>query len=194
MENSFLESIVNKDKEVLIYLNNLGSEQWDAFWLFITNQFNWVPLFALILFLIFKRFGLKKGIFTLLFLVVLVAFSDQFTNLIKNLTERTRPCNVSELQEYLRQFSYKPGGKSFWSGHASLSTTFTTFIILIFRKHYKFIYFLVLFPIVFGYSRIYLGVHFPVDVTCGYLSGIFFGYLFYKLFQFLFLRVFKEKL
>lgn len=183
MENNFLKHIITKDKELLVYLNSLGSEQWDSFWLFITNQFNWIPLFASILFLIIKRFGLKKGTFLLLFIVVLVAFSDQFTNLIKSLTGRTRPCNDPNFQEFLRPFSYKPGGKSFWSGHASLSTTFTTFIILVFQKYYKFIYLLIVFPILFGYSRIYLGVHFPVDVTCGYLSGILLGFLFYKLFK-----------
>lgn len=193
MENSFLEGIIAKDKELLIYLNNLGSEQWDAFWLFVTNQFNWIPLFAFILMLIFKKFGIKQGVFTLLFIAILVAFSDQFTNLIKLLTNRTRPCNVPELQEYLRQFTYRPRGKSFWSGHASLSTTFTTFIILLLRSKFKFIYLLILFPILLGYSRIYLRVHYPTDVTCGYLSGIIIGFLFYTLYQFLFFRVFKKE-
>lgn len=194
MGNSFLEDIIAKDKELLIYLNNLGSEQWDAFWLFVTNQFNWIPLFAFILILIFKKFGIKQGVFTLLFIAILVAFSDQFTNLIKLLTNRTRPCNVPELQEYLRQFTYRPRGKSFWSGHASLSTTFTTFIILLLRNRFKFIYLLILFPILFGYSRIYLRVHYPTDVTCGYVSGIIIGFLLYKLYQFLYSRVFKENI
>ena len=48
------EKLIQLDKELLIYLNSLGSEQWDPFWLFITNQFNWAPLFAFIIFLIFK--------------------------------------------------------------------------------------------------------------------------------------------
>ncbi|MGB1043263.1 MAG: phosphatase PAP2 family protein [Tenacibaculum sp.] len=180
-----LENILQKDKELLIFLNNLGSEQWDGFWLTITNQFTWTPLFALILFLIFKNFGLKKGLFTLLFIVVIIAFSDQFTNLIKNFTHRLRPCNDETVNGFLRSFTYKPRGFSFWSGHAALSTTITTFVILILRKHVKFIYIMILFPMIFGYSRIYLGVHFPVDVTTGYITGVFFGTLFYKLYTLL---------
>ncbi|TDQ23788.1 phosphatase PAP2 family protein [Tenacibaculum caenipelagi] len=188
-----IENILQKDKELLIYLNNLGSEQWDGFWLTITNQFTWTPLFVLVLFLVFKQFGWKKGVFTLLFIAVIVAFSDQFTNLIKNTTERIRPCNTESLKGYLREFSYKPRGYSFWSGHASLSTTITTFMILLLRKHYKVIYFMVLFPLIFGYSRLYLGVHFPVDVTSGYISGIIFGILFYKGYVFLQNKIgFKE--
>lgn len=182
LKNNFLDIITQKDKELLIYLNNLGSEQWDAFWLAITDKFNWIPLFAFILFLVFKQFGLKKGTFTFLFLILLVAFSDQFTNLIKALTERTRPCNVPEIQEYLRQFTYRPRGYSFWSGHASLSTTFTVFCILLFRKNVKYIYFMLLFPLLFGYSRIYLRVHYPLDVFSGYVSGIIIGFLLYKLY------------
>ncbi|MFY7672375.1 phosphatase PAP2 family protein [Tenacibaculum sp. MEBiC06402] len=194
MENSFLDIIKTKDAELLIFLNNLGNEKWDSFWLTITNQFNWIPLFVIILVLIYVRFGLRKTIFSLLFIVVLVAFSDQFTNLIKNTTERLRPCNTAWLQEYLRQFSYKPRGYSFWSGHASLSTTFTVFIIFLLRSRFKFIYLLFLFPLIFGYSRVYLGVHYPGDISVGYLSGILFGTLFYKLYCILFEKIFKEKL
>ena len=139
----------------------------------------------------FYKLGVKKTIFTLLFLTVFIAFSDQFTNLIKNLTGRTRPCNVPELQEYLRQFSYKPRGKSFWSGHAFISTGFTVFTILLLKKYTKYIYFLIIFPMVFGYSRIYLGVHFPIDVTTGYIMGILFGNLFYWLYSLLYKFVFK---
>ena len=57
-----LETLLQKDTELLIFLNSLGSEQWDGFWLALTNQFHWSPLFALILFLIFKKFGWKNGL------------------------------------------------------------------------------------------------------------------------------------
>ncbi|MBA6155488.1 phosphatase PAP2 family protein [Tenacibaculum sp. S7007] len=187
-----IDTIINKDQELLIFLNNLGSEQWDGFWLTITNQFSWTPLFVFILYLIFKEFGWKKGIFTVLFLVVLIAFSDQFTNFIKNATERIRPCNSEDLKGYLRTFSYRARGYSFWSGHASLSTSVTVFLILILKNSYKKIFFLVLFPLFFGYSRMYLGVHFPIDVFSGYVSGLVFGLLFYKLYRLLEYRVFTK--
>lgn len=189
-----MENNLSLDPQILIYLNSLGSEQWDPIWLAITNQLNWIPLFLIILFLLVRQFGVKKAAFTLLFIAILVAFSDQFTNLVKGLTARTRPCNTPEMQEYLRNLSYKPRGFSFWSGHASLSTAFTVFIISLLRKNYKYIYFLVLFPMVFGYSRIYLGVHYPLDVTVGYVSGTIIGISFYHLFKFVFKKVFKEEL
>ena len=176
-----LDTLLQKDTELLIFLNNLGSEQWDGFWLAVTNQFHWTPLFALILFLIFKKFGWRNSLLMVLFLAILVAFSDQLTNFIKHTFERSRPCNTSDLVDKLRSFTYKPGGYSYYSGHAALSTTVTTFIILLLRKHYKYMYLMIAFPLLFGYSRIYLGVHYPLDVLSGYVAGIIWGYIFFRL-------------
>ena len=96
------ERIIQIDKNILIYLNNLGNETWDPFWLFITNQLNWAPVFLLILFLIFKNFGWKKGGVLFLFLILMVAFSDQFTNMIRGVFERLRPNNDTSISHLLR--------------------------------------------------------------------------------------------
>ena len=188
-----LDSLLQTDKEILIYLNNLGSSNFDGFWLAITNQFNWSPLFVLLIFLSFYKLGAKKGLFTLIFIVLLVAFSDQFTNLVKNATERLRPCNTLELKGLLRDFTYKPKGYSFWSGHASLSMTVTVFLVSLLRDRFTWIYLLFIFPLLFGYSRIYLGVHYPFDVLSGYVSGLVIGTLLFMLYKYLFSFVFREK-
>ena len=177
-----LERLLQIDTELLIILNNLGSEQWDTFWFFLTNQFSWSPLFAFLLFLIFKKFGWKSGVLLLLFLIVLVTFSDQFTNFIKNTFERLRPCNTEAVIQQIRNFNYKPSSYSFYSGHAASSMTFSFFVILLLKSYFRHIWFLLIFPLLFGYSRIYLGVHYPLDIASGYIAGLFFGYLFY-LFQ-----------
>lgn len=178
-----LDSILHLDREILIFLNNLGSEQWDSFWLFITKQFNWIPLFVLLLFFLLKHLGVKQTLFTLVFVAVLITFSDQFTNFIKYSFERIRPCNEDTLVGLIRDFSYKPRGFSYYSGHAALSTTFSIFFFLLMRKKVKFLFLLFLFPLIFGYSRIYLGVHYPFDVLSGYLAGVFFGNVFYWLYN-----------
>jgi len=194
LENSFLDNIIVKDKELLIYLNSFGNENWDSFWLYITNQFHWIPVFVIILVFVFYKLGLKKSLFLLIFLAVMIAFSDQLTNLVKHLVGRIRPCNAEDVKPLIREFSYKPRGKSFWSGHAGVSTIVTTFLVLLMRRYSKLIYIMILFPILFGYSRIYLGVHYPIDVSTGYLMGVIIGVCFYKLFKFCFKRVFKESL
>ena len=177
-----LDTIIQKDKELLIFLNNLGSEQWDSFWLVITNQFSWAPLFLFIFYLIIKSFGWKKGGFMIFSMILLVAFSDQFTNLIKNSVERLRPNNDPEIKHLLRTF-IKPQSYSFMSGHATTSTFFSVFVILLLKEKYKHIYLILLFPIFFAYSRLYLGVHFPIDIFVGIVIGTLFANLYFYLFK-----------
>ena len=177
-----LDSIIQKDKELLIFLNNLGGEQWDSFWLLITSQFNWTPLFLFIFYLVIKSFGWKKGGFVILAMIVLVAFSDQFVNLIKNTTARLRPNNDPEISHLLRTF-IRPQSFSFISGHATTSTFFSVFVILLFREKYKSIYLILVFPFIFAYSRLYLGVHFPIDVSLGILTGVLLANIYYFLFN-----------
>ena len=174
--------IIQLDKELLIFLNNLGSAPWDAFWLAITNQLNWAPLFVFIIYLTIKSFGWKRGGFMVLFMILLVAFSDQFTNLIKNSTERLRPINDPEIKDFLR-ILIQPQSYSFMSGHATTSTFFSVFVVLLLKEKYKYIYFLLFFPLIFAYSRLYLGVHFPIDVSVGIIVGILFGNTYFFLFK-----------
>ena len=174
--------IIQLDKEVLIFLNNLGSEPWDGLWLAITNQLNWAPLFVFIIYLTIRSFGWKCGGFMVLFMILLVAFSDQFTNLIKNSTERLRPINDPEIKDMLRTL-IQPQSYSFMSGHATTSTFFSVFVVLLLKEKYKYIYVLLFFPLIFAYSRLYLGVHFPIDVSVGIIVGILFANLYFLLFK-----------
>ena len=43
-----LEKIIDLDKQLLVYLNGLGSERFDGLWLIITKQVYWTPVFLLI--------------------------------------------------------------------------------------------------------------------------------------------------
>ena len=177
---SLLDKIIALDKSALIYLNNLGSAKWDGFWLAITHQYNWIPLFALMLFLIFKVYGLKKGLIILVLAAVLVAFTDQFVNLIKHTFERLRPNNDPSVKNLIR-IAYAPHSFSFVSGHATNSMANTVLIYLLLRKHFKYAWLFFAWPLVFAYSRIYLGVHYPIDVLTGALLGMTLGFLFYKI-------------
>jgi undecaprenyl-diphosphatase len=180
--NNLFDTIIQKDKELLIFFNNLGSEQWDSFWLAITNQFCWTPLILFVLFLIVKTFGWKRGGFMILALIVLVTFSDKFTVFIKDNSHRLRPNNDPEIMHLLRTL-INPQSYSFMSGHATTSTFSAVFIIFLLREKYKYIYLILFFPLFFSYSRLYLGVHFPIDVSVGILTGILLGTIYYFFFK-----------
>ncbi len=191
LQTTFWDELIQSDRELLVELNAMGSEQWDYFWLMVTNQFNWIPLFLFLFALIFKAFGWKKGIVLVLLSALLVAFSDQTVNLIKNSVMRLRPNNDLELKTIIRALKH-PRGFSFVSGHATTSFAVTIFMVLLLKKHYKFIGILFIWPLLFAYSRIYCGVHFPIDIFMGTILGTIIGFVFYRLSQLLLLKLDKK--
>ena len=176
------EKLIQLDKELLVFLNGLGSPTYDGLWLIITKQINWLPFFLLILYLLFKKIPIKQLLFTLLFVAILILVCDQTTNLFKNTIQRLRPCNDLEISSIIRSVR-KSDTFSYFSGHAANSMATMTFLFFIMRKFYKHAYLLFLFPLIFAYSRIYLGLHFPLDILSGYLCGAVFGIVFYKLYK-----------
>ena len=177
-----LEKILTLDTKLLIFLNSLGSERYDGLWLIITKQAYWAPLFLLLLFFIYKKLGAKQTLYIILAIAVLITFTDQATNLVKNGFQRLRPCSNPEINSIIRVVQVRTSF-SFFSGHASNSMAAATFIYFAIFRQYKYGYLLFLWPLVFAYSRIYLGLHYPLDIICGYIFGIFSGYLIFKIYQ-----------
>jgi undecaprenyl-diphosphatase len=177
-----LEQLIQLDKELFIFLNGLGSEPFDAFWLIITKQLYWTPFFIAVFYLLQRKIGWKNLGIILLFIAVLITFTDQITNLFKNHFQRIRPCYNEEISGIIRVVKSSKT-YSFFSGHAANSMASTMFIFLLIRKYYKYTYLLFIFPLIFAYSRIYLGLHFPSDILTGYLFGGSFGFGFYKIYN-----------
>lgn len=177
-----LKELQELDRAVFIYLNGLGNPTFDSFWLFVTKQLYWTPVFLIIFYLIFKKHGWKHGLLILVFIAFLVLVGDQFTNLIKNIVQRIRPCNNPDLAGTIRILHTTPTF-SFFSGHATNSMATTLFVYLILKKHFRYVFLLFLWPLVFAYSRIYIGVHYPGDILTGYVVGAILGFAFYKLYQ-----------
>jgi undecaprenyl-diphosphatase len=176
-----LEKIVALDKELFVFLNGLGSPAFDGFWEIITNQLNWAPVFIFAFYLLQKKIGWKNLGIVMLFLAVLILFCDQSANLFKHTVERLRPCNDPEIKDRIR-IVISRGSFSFFSGHAANSMATSVFVFLILKKFYKHAYLIFLFPLIFAYSRIYLGLHFPIDILTGYAFGITFGILLSKVY------------
>ena len=177
-----LEKLLQLDVQLLVFLNSLGSTTYDGLWLFITKQSNWTPFFLVLLYLVFKKIGVKSTLYLLLFVTLLLVVTDQTTNLFKVTFQRLRPCNNPEINSIIRLV--KPSNSfSFFSGHAANSMATMTFLFLILKKQYRYAFLIFLFPLIFAYSRIYLGLHYPLDILTGYAFGATYGFVFYKLYS-----------
>lgn len=176
------EDLLHLDNQIIIYLNSLGSETFDIFWVFITNGKNWVLLYALVTFLIIKNFPIKKALWLILIGMLSCFISLVLVELIKRNVGRFRPINNKEIQHFLR-IVVKENNFSFVSGHSAFSMTFASYIFLILKNKIRYIYLIFIFPVLFAYSRLYLGVHFLSDILSGLTLGIIvanMAYLFAK--------------
>ena len=185
-----LDQLLEFDRSLLMYLNNLGTPSWDGFWLVVTNKLTFIPLYLVLIYLIAKRFSIKENIVLVLTIAGMILFTDQITNLFKFTFERLRPCAQEGVLEYIRQGEC--GGYGFFSGHSSNSMATAIFTGLMLRPVYKNVmYYMIIWSVVVAYSRIYLGLHYPLDIVCGLTFGVFSGYLFYVIFKRLQVRFVK---
>jgi undecaprenyl-diphosphatase len=161
------------DQELLIFLNNLGSSAYDGFWTLMSHKLVWMPLYLYLLYQLFNRFGPRKILWILVFIGIGIGLSDQMANLFKHGVARLRPCHDPLVMGHLRLIGH--GGKyGFFSAHAANSFFVATFFThLMGQKMPNIKYWLFPWAILVSYSRLYLGVHYPLDV----LFGGAFGYL-----------------
>jgi undecaprenyl-diphosphatase len=181
-----LESLLATDQSAFIAIHSFRNEFLDAVMPVITNRWIWIPFYLLLAFWVFSTFKfLAVGI--LLTAGVLILVSDQGANLFKNGIKRPRPCHNVELLHQTTIITPQGcgGPYGFFSGHASNSFALAVFMFLLARKansakqHLWLLMFV--WAAVVGWSRIYMGVHYPGDVLCGAIFGtgvgafVFFG-------------------
>ena len=170
------------DTELFLYLNNLGSEPWDGFWRVVTEKWSSIPLYAVLLYLVYQKFGWKGTLIVAVLAAAMITCTDQVASLFKYGLERPRPCKEVDLQSKMRFVADGCGRFGFFSAHAASAMAAAVFVGLMLKKHYRYLPFMLLFwAVVIAYSRVYLGVHYPLDIICGMAFGGFVGWIFYRL-------------
>ncbi|MFL2629843.1 MAG: phosphatase PAP2 family protein [Flavobacteriaceae bacterium] len=186
-----LDLIVEYDHKLFLWLNNLGNESFDWFWMLMTNKLFNFFVYSIALIYLLKKTDIKSLISMILFLSILILISDQTSNLFKNFFERLRPCHDEQISSYMRLVKDSCGGfYSFFSAHASNSFSLASFFFFVYYKiiQRKIILFFVLASLV-SYSRVYIGVHYPLDIITGSIFGFVSGFILFKFWIFSLKRI-----
>ena len=189
-----IEEILKLDSKLLIFLNNLGVPRFDTFWISLSKIEANILMYLFLICLFFYIQKPRPKFFNILYLIfviaIMITITDQGANLFKDSFQRLRPCYDETVKDSIRLVKDSCGGKyGFFSAHASNSFSLATFFGLLFMNRIRYIILITLVYASFiSYSRIYLGVHFPIDIICGSLFGLFIGFSIYK---FVYLKFFK---
>ena len=178
----WLQNILDLDQELFLYLNSFYNDFFDTIMLMVTRKETWVPFYLIIVFFLVKNYR-SKSIFILIFLALTIFASDQISVLIKETVQRLRPVHEPAIEHLVHNVLRKGGLYGFVSSHAANSFAILIFTAKIFKNRSYFLL-LLFWAVILSYSRIYSGVHYPLDVLGGAVLGWFFGVVFYKFLMF----------
>ena len=162
-----IDRIVEIDKQIMVFFNKtISNPIFDFIMPIITNQ-NFLVFSGLILIGYLAYFGGKRGRITIVLLLIAASFSDAISfQIIKPWVGRIRPSH--EFYDYINVLVSKGGKYSFPSNHAANSFVFATVISYFYEKNKTFLYIL---ASVIAFSRVYVGVHYPLDIIFGSIIG-----------------------
>jgi undecaprenyl-diphosphatase len=167
------------DTELFLTLNGWGVSWLDQVMLLFSTIWLWIPLYALIAFVRFKQFPLTQAVIFMAACVVGVVLTDQGSYwMFKETFQRLRPCQEEELLAQMRFLAPYCGLYGFVSSHAANTFGFAVIAGGIFNHVFpKLRTGLLVWALVVSYSRIYIGVHYPLDIFGGALFGVIVGRL-----------------
>ncbi len=178
-----MDKIIYYDQQLLLLLNGSDSTWLDNVMWAVSRTGTWIPLLLVLIFLVWRAYGVRHFLLFFLIFGLTILLADQLSaTLIKPLVCRPRPSRDEAIMQAVDLVrGYRGGGYSFVSSHAANYFAVATYISLIVRRRALTIG-LCLWAALIGYSRIYLGVHYPGDVLCGALLGVVAGSVSYLIF------------
>ena len=162
-----IDRIVQIDKQMMVFFNKtISNPIFDFIMPIITNQ-NFLVFSGLVLIGYLAYYGGKRGRITIAVLLIAAGASDALCfQIVKPWVGRIRPSY--EFYEYIILLVSKGGKYSFPSNHAANSFVFATVISYFYEKNKTFLYIL---ASVIAFSRVYVGVHYPLDIIFGSIIG-----------------------
>jgi undecaprenyl-diphosphatase len=184
-----MQQLLNLDTQLFLYFNSIHFDWLDPIMALITRRDTWFPAYLVFIFWVILR-QKKEASFTVISILLGVLLADQIcSGILKPLIARLRPCHEPSLQGLIHLVTDCGGQYGFCSSHAANSFALATSLYLFFGKN-KYTIIVFIWAIIISYSRIYVGVHYPIDIVAGGLIGGMVAYLSFILISFVKKRYF----
>ncbi len=190
-----LEKLDQWDQAVFIWVNQKCAVNWlDMPMILLSSTWIFVPLYIWGVYRIIQKWGRKSGMPILLLLLAFGLADSISTRILKDNTQRLRPCFNQQLAENVRLPDGLPGSRyGFVSSHsANAFAVYPLIMLLVFankkpvespqkanpkwNKKQKLGFWIMFFvSCLVAYSRVYLGRHYMGDVLGGGILGLLIG-------------------
>lgn len=185
-----LEFITNIDTWLTLLFNGSDSVMLDTIAVTATKTSTWIPLGIVLLYVLIRMKNWKNALLVILCVAIAITLADQMASgIFKPLVARLRPSHNPELQGVIDIVGdYRGGRYGFFSSHAANTCAVAVFLSLLFRKRI-FTIAICSWAMVNSWTRLYLGVHYVGDIMVGLIWGALVGWIVFRLYRFLTLKV-----
>ena len=174
------------DHDLFLWLNFDGGPVMDKIMTTISGTAMWIPLYLLIIYLVWRKLGWQRTIGFVVCLALAIGFSDIICGIFKHsgplkhlwpsFPVRPRPMCTEELQGLFHTPLAIPKRIAYGtvSAHAATTVALAWMSGLAIRKNW-YNWLIGISVVLICYSRIYLAKHFPMDILLGAIVGTILG-------------------